>query len=236
MTSLASDVRWAEWCSDGLHAIVLLPQQMAVVLVPSGRLVASHDFIDIFRDQRRCSKKYVSLEAQAVLVPMSLDVVSLRTLPSLQERAQLSDPTPEGARSTLSEMGWADHGSLVVVAWWVHGSPTAMTVSVHSSCDGVCCQSVPLDCIEPPVNPADNDSWSMGSLIFSACPDQALAAVASSASGWIVLLDLATGAKKLVRERDHVTCHLYWAPYGRHLMLQEIYDHDEECIMWLFVC
>ena len=174
--------------------------------------------------------KYVSSEAQAVLVPRSH---SLRTLPSLDERAQLSCPVLEDACRTLYDLGWADHGSLVVMAWCLHRSPTAMLVAVHSSSDGSCRNTLLLDRIQPPVGPVEYGA--SRSCTFSVCSDQPVVAVTCAMTAYMLLLNLATCMETVIMRRDHLKCYLHWAPQGRHLMLREVCDEDEECVRWLCV-
>ena len=235
---IGGGVSWVVWCPDGVHAVLLdssLPHAaLSVFHVPSRRLTASLGCIrapDLGRNPldnipgEHSPGMYVSCEARAALVPVSLQAVSLCKLPGLDTLAQLVGPTAAGKAMEFLCMGWAAGGSLIAITW--RQAHSALAVTVYSGSNGDLCHTLSIQAT-PPYSPQGNKFSLQG---FAVCPDQPAAAIAwrDWPRNYVVHLNLATGThvylKRPFGQQPNDSCYdtgpkeyeFIWAPQGRHL-------------------
>ena len=203
---LGQEVHWIGWCKDGLHAVLLYhhagKECISVCHVESGTMLASRkcgfDFMWGSDPEQDSAESFVSFEADAVLVPDSLQVISLCRLPSLETVAQLIGPEEAGEATELLSTGWAAQGSLIAAAWLAEDS--SMAVTVYSGIDGSLCSTIFL---EHHIVLQDSPFFKAGlssKIMFeglATCPSQPAAAVAwiSSRGNFVILLDLVLGTQ-----------------------------------------
>ncbi len=248
-------LQWIRWCSDGLHAVMLLTenpqtkQQMRVCHVASGTVTASSECVGIptipkLRDSEEAGRvetdMYMPCKAQAVLVPESLQVVALRRLPSLDSMAQIAAPAFGGRPASLLSMGWADQDSLIVLVW--EAADAEVVVTVHLAHSGASLQHMLHLTPHDPRHPAFNDENVLKA--FAASPDDPIAAIAWHSGGsdiHVALLDLTcstqTNLQRPLTHHTPGTCYneksdeemeLAWSPGGRYLMVHETADADAD--------
>ena len=246
VTTLATgrEVEWALWCEDGIHAVLLhrskdlhLERQVKVCHVASGMLTGCLKCVSIpaFLHVACSQDLHVSCNAQFVLVPATLQTVSLCRLPSLDRVAQLVGPELAGQPATLLGMGWAAHDSLIALAW--QAADETIQVTVHSGSDGNLHHTLRLKPQEPLIPKHNYDELFRA---FTACPDLPRAAAAwrsGTEDIYVALIDLASGTQTLIKrpptaylwgeryaEARYQEMEFAWAPGGQHLMVHETTD------------
>ena len=197
----------AVWCQDGVHAVLLLrlkeSEQISVYHVASGTQTAFLDCLPIPKLPRLydCNDSmYVSCEAHAVLVPESLQAVSLCSLPGLDRLTQLVSPELAGAPTSLIHMGWAAQGTLIAIAW--QSADMHVVLTIHSGCNGRLHHVLPLQLH----NALDSPAGEVLVRAFRFCPDLPMAAIAwrqGAAHIYVALIDLARGIQTLLKRTPH---------------------------------
>ncbi len=265
VTYLGSTAFWkvgrTAWCSDGLHAVVLFiskrnrdQQQIRVYHVASGRLTASLACVAtpvvqrlMYLSENLSKEMHMSCKAQAVLVPESVQSVSLCRLPSLARLARIDAPKPSGKSTGLLRLGWADDGRCIVMVW--QAKSWEVVVTVHSGLDGSLRRMLRLEPHDPD-RPPETEGECMVLKAFTANPEYPVAAIAWL-SGMddihVALIDLTCGTQKLLQrprewsirvEQTHANngtrynedrgedVDFAWSPGGRFLMVHETIDAD----------
>ncbi len=203
-------LQWLAWCSDGLHAVMLLIsdtfseqqwQQLRVYHVASCTLAASLDCKcpDVPRCRTYPKEMYVNQiagGARAVLVPYSQHNVSLCSLPSLSKKAELMIPELAGQPARVLHMGWADHDSHIAIVWQSTDQVSSeLVVTVYSGLEGNLHQSHHIKL----------QVWDLGCVVpnmfqaFVTNPNKAAAAIAwldRAGDVYVVLIDLVSGMQK----------------------------------------
>ncbi len=184
---------------------------------------------------------WVSCKADSVLVPVSLQSVSLCRVPSLDLVAQLDAPMPAGNPAAICSMGWAAHGSLVAIAWQAHQE---ILVTIHSGSDGRLHRTVRVESYIPAeLNPSTRRDFFHDS---AACSDQPAAAVAwqNANVNHVAIISLATGTQTIVEPSvpkrsngfaadSYRGCEeLAWAPKGDFLMIYDAVHWKGERHLW----
>ena len=250
VTRLASggELRWAAWCPDGVHVVLLhsiggsqKQQAIKVWNVPSAKVTGFRGCAAIPQLPRHngegsVEEMFVSYEAQAVLVPESLQIVSLCRLPSLDRMAQLACPQVADAPTSLVSMGWAAHGSLIAIAW--QAADATIVVTVHSGSDGRLHHTLEFK----PQTPQARPNGGIALKAFTACPDLPRAAAAWSRGDdytHFILINLTDGMHTILKRpttensafdyyrgaKGHAVG-VAWAPGGRHLIVHETADYE----------
>ncbi len=259
------EVQWTAWCSDGLHALVLFTsmtnrhqQQFRVYHVASGRLTASLTCVAtpivqriVYDVEAFPTGMYMSCKAQAILVPESLQAVSLCRLLSLTRLARLDAPELSGKPTSLLRMGWADHDHYIVMVW--QAVSCEVVVTVHSGSDGSLHHMLFLKPHDPDRPPMTQGGGTVLKA-FTPNPGYPVAAIAWL-SGMdeihVALIDLTCGTQQLLQrppawsfEMKHIHAtngtrynedqneqmDFAWSPGGRFLMVHErmIADDDDD--------
>ncbi len=140
---------------------------------------------------------YMPCKATAVLYPVSLQVVVLRRLPSLDSMAQIAAPEFDGQPARLLCMGWADQDSLIVLVW--EAADAGVVVTVHLALSGASLQHMLRLMPHDPHHPALNN----GSVLkaFAASLNDPVAAIAWQSGELdihVALINLACGAQKIL--------------------------------------
>ncbi len=247
VTALAAEgkLEWVTWCHDGEHAVLLLrfdrtfgepQQQMRTCHVASGTLVASLECY-LLPTIGNNVHTYVSLEANAALLPEALQVVSICRLPSLDKVAQINAPKQAAESASLLRMGWADHGRLIVALW--QATNVEIVLTVHSGSDGICIHT--LQYIAGPYYDSDNPTLFNSEeadlkdaevfRAFTANHHEPAAAIAwqrDTVTVCVTLIDLTSGSQKLLERSwsiEGCEWHLYedislgWSPKGQYLVV-----------------
>ncbi len=214
---------WIYWCGDGVHAVLLQPthsgQQISVWHVPSGMKRKCLDCAGIpTLGDEPSADTYVSLGAHRVLVPVTVQSVTLCSLPSLAQTGRFEGSEAAVEPSFLVCMGWAANGSLIAVVWLTSDCRGAVTV--HSGFDLSLYRTIYLG------DPDKDKSFQA----FAACPDQPTAAVAWSSDDvhdtTLLNLDAGTtfalqhGAEEEPASSARVT-DIFWGPKGKHLVVRQ---------------
>ncbi len=226
-------------------------QRMRVCHVASGTLTASLECvgIPIIPESAQIVKPYrmemyMPCKATAVLVPESLQVVSLRRLPSLDSMAQIAAPEFGGRPASLLCMGWADHGGLIVVVW--EAADAEVVVTVHLALSGASMQQMLHLTPHDPRHPISHNTGIL--IAFAASPNDPAAAIAWQSGGsniHVALIDLACGTQKMLqRSVNPYTCgtcynevqdeemEFAWSPGAGFLMVHETTEADGEGQDW----
>ncbi len=226
-------------------------QELRVCHVASGTVTASLECVGIPIIPKMAHSVpafpmecYMPCNAQAVLIPESLQVVSLRRLPCLDSMAQIAAPEIGGQSASLLCMGWAGQDSLIVSVW--EAADEEVVVTVHLALSGTSLQHMLRLKPHDPQDPIFNDEGVLKA--FAASPFDPIAAIAWQSGGsdiHVALLDLTCGTQKILqRPASHHTqgnCYnesqdeeleLAWSPGGKYLMVHETSDADGECQDW----